>query len=146
MGARAVEPLIAALKDSDKDARKAAADALGKIGDGRAVEPLITALNDSRVDAREAAADALVKIGTPAVEPLIELLKCAIGNNDNRVRIPVIFALVRIGEPVIEPLNRALSAVLKIRGESGFTAFADGGALTILANIAAKTKGAVTKN
>jgi len=37
---RAVEPLIAALKDEDRDVRGAAAGVLGKIGDARAVESL----------------------------------------------------------------------------------------------------------
>jgi hypothetical protein len=41
---RAVESLIAALKDSDWNVQNAAAEALGQIGDNRAVEPLIALL------------------------------------------------------------------------------------------------------
>ena len=59
---RAVEPLIAALKDTDKDVRQAAAEALGKIGDPRAVEPLIAALKDAEWHVRKAAAKALVSL------------------------------------------------------------------------------------
>lgn len=43
---RAVNPLIAALKDKQWDVRLTAAEALGKLKDTRAVEPLITALKD----------------------------------------------------------------------------------------------------
>ena len=43
---RAVEPLIAILRDSDSGVRVAAAQALGQLRDERAVEPLIVALED----------------------------------------------------------------------------------------------------
>ena len=62
---RAVEPLIAALKDGHMDVRGAAAKALGKIGDARAVEPLVTSLRDEITNVRGAAAEALGKIGDP---------------------------------------------------------------------------------
>ena len=74
LGALAVEPLIAALKDQYSWARKAAAEALGEIKDPRAVEPLIAALESSGM--RYSAAKALGKIGDArAVEPLIAALK-----------------------------------------------------------------------
>jgi len=41
-----VEALIMALRDEDSDVRKAAAEALGEIGDKRAVGVLISALED----------------------------------------------------------------------------------------------------
>src|SRR5450759_2332909 len=53
--ARAVEPLIAALKDESWGVRRAAAEALGQIGDARAAEPLIAALKDPYADVRNAA-------------------------------------------------------------------------------------------
>ena len=56
---RAVEPLIACLKDQDKDIRAIAADALGELEDARAVEPLIACLKDQNSDVRYSAADAL---------------------------------------------------------------------------------------
>ncbi len=59
-GAPAVEPLIAALKGENKLVRKAAARALGDIGDPRAVEPLTEAQTDE--DVRASAAKALDKI------------------------------------------------------------------------------------
>ncbi|MGA9804906.1 MAG: HEAT repeat domain-containing protein, partial [Terriglobales bacterium] len=64
IGAPAVEPIMAELKDSDSDpwVRKEAAEALGKIGDARAVTPLIAALGDNRWGLRQAAANSLVKL------------------------------------------------------------------------------------
>jgi len=65
---RAVEPLIAALKDEDTLVCHMAADALGHIGDERAVEPLITMLHTENAGI---AAEALGRIGDPrAIGPL----------------------------------------------------------------------------
>lgn len=44
---RAVEPLIAALKDKDLETRWLAAEALGDLGDNRAIEPLLALLSDN---------------------------------------------------------------------------------------------------
>jgi HEAT repeat protein len=57
----ALDKLIENLEDEDADVRRAAAQALGKIGDVRAVEPLITALENEYV--RDAAKEALRKLG-----------------------------------------------------------------------------------
>ena len=52
--------------------RRAAAEALGQLGDKRAVEPLIAALQDDVENVRQAAAEALGQLGDErAVEPLI---------------------------------------------------------------------------
>ena len=60
----------------DKEVRRGAAEALGKLGDTRAVEPLIEALGDGSEYVRNSAAGALGKLGdTRAVEPLIEALE-----------------------------------------------------------------------
>jgi len=60
--ARAVEPLITALKDTG--VRYASAYALGKIGDARAIEPLLTAIKNMYcgIDERRIAVMALVEI------------------------------------------------------------------------------------
>ena len=72
---RAVEPLIAALKDADGKLREEAADALGQINDVRAVEPLIAVVKDKKNAALSNAAAALGKIkDRRAVEPLIAVL------------------------------------------------------------------------
>jgi HEAT repeat protein len=125
--ARAVEPLINALRDGDRDVCRSAAEALDKFGwkpgtDGQkaaylisndaweslvewgepAVEPLINALEDGN----SAAAEALVKIDeTRAVEPLIKALE-----DDNwKVRRVAARALGEIGDAhAVEPLIKAL--------------------------------------
>jgi HEAT repeat protein len=73
---RAVEPLIAALKDKDTGVRKAAAYALGELKDPRSVEPLIEALKDSDYGVRDRAAYALGSFPSDSriVAPLIALL------------------------------------------------------------------------
>ena len=83
IGVPAVGPLCVALKDSDKVVRMSAAAALGKIGNKRAVEPLCVALKDSDKVMRMSAAAALIEIG--ATE-----------------------ALVKIGAPAVTPLCAAL--------------------------------------
>jgi HEAT repeat protein len=74
--ARAIEPLIAALKGHIGEVQKAAASSLAMIRDARAVEPLIAVLKDLDRDVRKAAAEALGLIrDARAVEPLITTLK-----------------------------------------------------------------------
>jgi HEAT repeat protein len=73
---RAVEPLIAALKDPVGDVRSTAADALETLRDPRAIAPLIAALKDGDVPVRIQAAIALRKFPSDPriVEPMIALL------------------------------------------------------------------------
>jgi HEAT repeat protein len=69
IGAPAMEPLIAALKDKDSkdsDVCQAAAEALGEIKDPRAVEPLIAALKDEDSDVRRPPPKRWEKSKTPA--------------------------------------------------------------------------------
>jgi len=74
--ARAVQPLIEALKDGDNSIATIAAKALGEIGSGEAVEPLIFALKDKRHTVRAQAATALGHLrDVRAVEPLIMALQ-----------------------------------------------------------------------
>jgi len=126
--AKDVNGLIKALKDSDRWIRRAAAEALGGIGDARAVEPLIQALKDRDVDVRKAAANALGKFGKPAVRPLIRALKdmdvrkAAAGvlqklgwqPDSTATKVSYLIALeewdelVKLGEPAVESLIEAL--------------------------------------
>jgi HEAT repeat protein len=48
IGPRATEPLVAALKNDNREVRKAAAQALGEIGDPRAIEPLMSLATDEK--------------------------------------------------------------------------------------------------
>jgi HEAT repeat protein len=76
IGEPALVPLTAALKDLKEDVRRAAARALGEIGESKAVESLAAALNDEDSNVRLAIADALGKLSDPcALVPLISLLK-----------------------------------------------------------------------
>ena len=70
-GAPAVPALIQALGDSGWEVRRAAAWALGAIGDPRAVPALIKALGDRSEDVRRAAAEALGKLGDPQAVPAL---------------------------------------------------------------------------
>ena len=67
VGASAVEPLIAVLKDNDRGVRASAADALGQIGDTRAAEPLIAVLQDGDRGVRTSAVIALGRLGDSRV-------------------------------------------------------------------------------
>ncbi len=109
IGAPAVEPLVAALKDESWKMRWAAAAVLGKIGDPRAVEPLIATLNDEEWGVRTAAAFALGEIGDPCVvETLITVLK----DDDENVRLAAVEALSKFGDPrALEPLISLLGAL-----------------------------------
>lgn len=101
--ARAVDPLIQALRDyanSDYETAVQAAYALGKIGDERAVEPLIEVLREGEY-ASNTAAWVLGDLGDArAVEPLIEELG---GRSECAVWIAT-RSLARIGAPAVEPL------------------------------------------
>ena len=73
--ARAVDPLIQALKDEDKRMRVSAAGAFREIKDSRTIEPLTKALEHEEVYLRIDAAEALGKVGdVRAVEPLTQAL------------------------------------------------------------------------
>ncbi|MDZ4743658.1 MAG: HEAT repeat domain-containing protein [Verrucomicrobiota bacterium] len=70
-----LKPLVALLKDPDKDVRRAAANALGEIREKQAVNALIEVLGDESWFVRGEAAQSLGKIGDPkAAEALIKLL------------------------------------------------------------------------
>jgi len=102
---RAVEPLIAALKDNNWGVREAAAWALGEMKDHRAIIPLIEILKDESGYVRERAIKALWKIfktgdscvkDTCVVESLIEVL----GEENPKVRkFAVLILLGRVKKP-----------------------------------------------
>jgi hypothetical protein len=111
--ARAVEPLIALLKDESEthSARFRAAEALGELGDRRAVEALIDVLENFREGdsvysvgqgVRTEAAVALGKLGDPrAFDPLIEALE----DDSLYVRVAAAEGLGLLGDPrAVRPL------------------------------------------
>ena len=109
IGATAVEPLSASLKHEYGDVRRAAAKALGEIGDPRAVEPLLAAVKagttDSMRDGSSLAVEALAKIGTPAIDIMVAALR----DVEWKVRRAAVLALSEIGDPrAIQPLIATL--------------------------------------
>jgi HEAT repeats len=68
---RAVEPLLAALADDERDVRAAAATSLGRLGAVDAVGPVLAALEGARLP-RAVACSALLQLGADAVPPLLE--------------------------------------------------------------------------
>jgi len=112
---RAVESLIAVLKTGDMQVRKAAAEALDKIGwlPDEGVNGVVYWIAKKEWDrcvhkdryVREAAVKALGEIGDPrAVEPLISALK----DNEWSVQTAAAEALVKIGAPSVELLITSL--------------------------------------
>lgn len=110
--ARAVEPLLEALTDTEADVRVGVAGALGLLGDLSAVEPLIRALQDEDPGARAAAASALGQLGpvlagvadARAVAPLIAALQDGFA----AVRDGSATALGQMGALAVQPLLTAL--------------------------------------
>jgi len=91
----AIGQLIDSLQDASQSVRKAAADALGKIGVAEAAEPLARTLFDSRSGIQSRAARALGRIGgADSLKALLANLK----NQDEKTLIETIDGLARIGD------------------------------------------------
>jgi len=103
--AEALEPLIGVLQDSRREVRRAAVDALRKIGDNRAVESLIRALSDEDDAVRWEAANALGELkDVRAIGPLVS----ALTDEVESVRQNSASSLIEIGPNVVQPLIEAL--------------------------------------
>jgi HEAT repeat protein len=74
-GTSAVEPLIRALSNSDKNIRVQVIKLLGATKDVRATEPIMNALKDSDVDVRNAAAEAVKGLNITAIPTQKETIK-----------------------------------------------------------------------
>lgn len=95
---RALEPLVAALADANRDVRWAAVEALGELGDRGAIPALIEYVKKPEAYrwGKRLVAGALAAIGDArAVQPLVGLLD----DEDPFVRRIAALALVRIGDP-----------------------------------------------
>jgi HEAT repeat protein len=103
----AVEPLVAALGDTEAEVRAQAAMALGWIADPRAAQPLNGCLKDADARCRCAAAEALGMLRTPAA---LKPLARAMADPSREVRVRAARALGELGDPVAVDL---LLAVLR---------------------------------
>ena len=104
---RTVAALTSALKDSDKEVRETAMQALVQLRDPSVFEPLVQALKDASPDVREQAAFGLGQMrDRRAVEPLIGALK----DENASVREQAVFALGQLRE---RAAAAALIAILK---------------------------------
>jgi HEAT repeat protein/beta-lactamase regulating signal transducer with metallopeptidase domain len=103
---RMIAALTAALKDSDKEVRETAMQALVRLRDPSIFEPLVQALKDPSPDVREQAAHGLGQMrDRRAVEPLIGALK----DENPSVREQSAFALGQLHDPrAVDALIAAL--------------------------------------
>jgi HEAT repeat protein/beta-lactamase regulating signal transducer with metallopeptidase domain len=94
---RLIAALTAALKDSDKEVRETAMQALVKMRDPSIFDPLVQALKDSSPDVREAAAHGLGQLRDKrALQPLIAVLK---EDTSAGVREQAVHALGQLRDP-----------------------------------------------
>lgn len=124
IGEPAVQPLINALNNPNKNIRRYSARVLGNMGNEKAIEPLIQNLRDDNKWVRRETSGALSKMGDPAIEPLIHLLD----DSDWKVRGGAAWALGGIASKrAVEPLIKSL-----LEDDNGFVR---SGAAIALGNI-----------
>jgi len=110
---RAVEPLIATLKDSNTEVRSEATSAVALLGNA-AVEPLIAALKDSDAPVRQGAAEALGLLGSQLEDAalcgwVMESLIATLKDGNEYVQSAAAEALGELGDVrAVEPLIAAL--------------------------------------
>jgi HEAT repeat protein len=123
--------LLEQLGSEDLEIRKAAAVALGRIGDARAAPALAEALEEEDAEMVIAAADALAKIGDPHA---FEALLARVGDSRAAVRQAVVGALNSLGSPEMPARVRPLlsdddpnvrESAVKIAGYFGYAECAD---------------------
>src|SRR5215213_5254765 len=129
-GSGVTDLLIEQLESEDLEIRKAAAVALGRIGDARAAPALAELLEDD-AEMVIAAADALAKIGDPRA---FESLLAHVGDSNAAVRQAVVGALNSLGSPEMPARARPLlsdadpnvrESAVKIAGYFGYAECAD---------------------
>jgi beta-lactamase regulating signal transducer with metallopeptidase domain len=116
---KVVAALTEALKDSDKEVRESAMQALVRMRDPGIFEPLVQALKDASPDVRESAAFGLGQLRDKrAVAPLSGALKDA----SAEVREQVVFALGQIRDPAtVDALAAALrDSSASVREQAAF--------------------------
>jgi HEAT repeat protein/beta-lactamase regulating signal transducer with metallopeptidase domain len=117
---RTVAALTAALKDSDKEVRETAMQALVQMRDPSIFDPLVEALRDASADVREQAAFGLGQLrDRRAVEPLVGAMK----DVNPSVREQAVFALGQLRDPrALDALAAALKDALPdVREQAAFS-------------------------
>ena len=105
LGAPALPAILPALTNPEVEVRRAAVQAVAKIGTSAAVVPLAQRLKDPDLAIRRRAADALITLADARVVPqLIEALR----DPDPHVYYPARDALANIGGPAVPALINAL--------------------------------------
>jgi HEAT repeat protein len=94
MGEHALDSLLSALKNKNRDVRIGVIEALGEIKNPRAVPVLVELLKDPSIEVRWAAAIALGEMKDPAA---VESLQVALRDGDKYVRYGAAIALEKIG-------------------------------------------------
>lgn len=101
LGEPGIQALLECVKHQDYMALKAAAEALGDLGDPRAVQPLIDRAGSAYSGAHDSVVQALGKLGRPALQELLRRLK----QDESGVCPDAVVALGCIGDPrALEPL------------------------------------------
>ena len=112
IGAPALEPLITALSDENRNTRRYAFTTLAEIAPKAstadiqlALSPAVDGLRDPDTSIRSASSTILIHIGEPAVRPLISLFE----DPDGSMHSIATRILIQIGSTAIEPLEMALN-------------------------------------
>ncbi|MEO8396453.1 MAG: HEAT repeat domain-containing protein, partial [Chloroflexota bacterium] len=130
--ARAIEPLVATLKDVDPAVREEVARALGELAEAlsspRAVEPLVETLTDEDWGTRQSAAEMLIRLEMDHVEEAERLLLTDLMNVNEEIQLGAAWSLLELGDlraldPLVELLNhpdmRISSTAARGLGELG---------------------------
>jgi HEAT repeat protein len=112
--ARAVEPLVAALKDGDPAVREEVVRALGELAEVlnslRAVEPLAETLTDEDWGTRQSAAEMLIRLEKAHVEEAERLLLTDLKNVNEEIQLGAAWSLLEVGDPrALDPLVELLT-------------------------------------
>ena len=103
---RAIQPLLAVLRDSDRKVRRYAARALRQLGEQAEVS-LVAMLRDENRQARRDAALALARVGGKLA---LDALTIALHDDERYVRETALEALAKLGNPAVKPLAIAFES------------------------------------
>jgi HEAT repeat protein len=106
---------VAVFRDRDSDARKEAAEALGKIGDARAVDPLVAGLKHHDSAVRDAAAEALEKIGDARAVESLKQYRAKLAKQQEQDRARLVLKCPRLDGRAAESRGVRLLQIASLR-------------------------------